>query len=270
MPEPKFPAIYLPHGGGPWPFVDLGSLVGTHESDALAAYLRGIPAALPRRPKALVVVSAHWEAPVPTVMTSARPPLLFDYFGFPEAAYRLTWPAPGDPELAERVRVLVQAAGFATAADAERGFDHGTFVPLKLSFPDADVPTLQLSLERGLDPERHLALGRALAPLRDEGVLLVGSGMSFHNLRDFGRGTGNAAATAFDAWLARVAASDADARNAELVRWTAAPSARAAHPREEHLLPLMVMAGAAGSDRGRVAFAGTFGGAKISAVHFGD
>jgi aromatic ring-opening dioxygenase catalytic subunit (LigB family) len=269
MQEPKLPAIYLPHGGGPWPFVDLGGLVDARESEALALYLRGMPAALPRRPKALVVVSAHWEAPVPTVMTSPHPPLLFDYYGFPEAAYRITWPAPGDPELAKRVQALVEAAGFASATDGERGFDHGTFVPLKLSFPDADVPTIQLSLERGLDPERHLALGRALAPLRDEGVLLVGSGMSFHNLREFGRGPGNPSSEAFDAWMQRAAVAETSVRNAELVRWAAAPSARAAHPREEHLLPLMVMAGAAGTDPGRIAYTGTFGGARISAVHFG-
>ncbi len=264
------PTIYLPHGGGPWPFVDLGGLVEPRESAALAAYLTGIPATLPRRPRALLVVSAHWESPVPTVMTNPAPPILFDYYGFPEAAYRITWPAPGDPELAARVRSLLEGKGFATAADAERGFDHGTFVPLKLTFPDADVPTVQLSLERGLDPERHLAMGRALAPLRDEDVLIVGSGMSFHNLRQFGRGNGNATSKAFDAWLHEAAVAEPSARDDKLVHWASAPSARDAHPREEHLLPLMVMAGAAGTDRGRVAFEGTFGGPRISAVHFGN
>jgi aromatic ring-opening dioxygenase catalytic subunit (LigB family) len=168
------------------------------------------------------------------------------------------------------VRTLAETGGFETATDGERGFDHGTFVPLKLSFPDADVPTVQLSLERGLDPARHLALGRALAPLREEGVLLVGSGMSFHNMREFGRGGGSPASETFDAWLTRTAVADAETRDAELVRWAAAPAARAAHPREEHLLPLMVMAGAAGKDRGHVAFSGKFAGARISAVHFGD
>jgi aromatic ring-opening dioxygenase catalytic subunit (LigB family) len=266
----KLPVIYLPHGGGPWPFVDLGRFFDARESDALARYLRGIPSSLPQKPKALVVVSAHWEAPVPTVMTNARPPLFFDYYGFPEESYRLSWPAPGDPELAAQVRTLLEKAGFASAADAERGFDHGTFVPLKLTFPDADVPTIQLSLERGLDPARHLAIGRALAPLREEGVLLVGSGMSFHNMREFGRGSASAGSKAFDAWLQRAVVGNADARDAELARWESAPAAREAHPREEHLLPLLVMAGAAGSDRGRIAFSGTFGGPRITAVHFGE
>ena len=132
----------------------------------------------------MVVVSAHWEEPVSTVMTSPRPPLLYDYGGFPPETYRIAWPAPGAPQLAARVRALLEGAGFPTAEDAERGFDHGTFVPLKLAFPEADVPAIQLSLVEGLDPERHLALGRALAPLRDEDVLLVGSGMSYHNMRD--------------------------------------------------------------------------------------
>jgi aromatic ring-opening dioxygenase catalytic subunit (LigB family) len=267
--NPKYPVIYLPHGGGPWPFVDLGHFVNPGESEALASYLRGIPAELPSPPRALLVVSAHWEAPVPTVMTSPNPPLLFDYYGFPEESYRLTWPAPGEPTLATRVRALLEGSGFATAADGARGFDHGTFVPLKLTFPRADVPTIQLSLERGLDPARHLAIGRALEPLREEGVLIVGSGMSYHNLRAFGRAGAGAVAQTFDAWLGRTAVADAEARNEELTRWSSAPAARDAHPREEHLLPLMVMAGAAGADRGRVAFTGTFGGARISAVHFG-
>ena len=206
-------------------------------------------------------------------MTSPRPPLFYDYGGFPPETYRITWPAPGEPQLAARVRALLEAAGFPTAEDAKRGFDHGTFVPLKLTFPEADVPAIQLSLVEGLDPERHLALGRALAPLRDEGVLLVGSGMSYHNMRDLVGGAPREARAAksapFDDWLGRVAAADAGARDAELARWEEAPGARAAHPREEHLLPLMVVAGAAGDDRGRVAFHDTYGGFHVSAVHFG-
>src|SRR5262249_18153476 len=151
----------------------------------MAAYLRSIRA-LPRTPpKALLVISAHWEEPVPTVMTSERPPMLYDYYGFPAASYEITWPAPGHPALAARTRELLGGAGFKTAADAQRGFDHGTFVPLKLAYPAAEVPTVQLSLKAGLDPAEHLAMGRALAPLRDEGVLLLGSGMTYHNMRGF-------------------------------------------------------------------------------------
>ncbi len=267
------PAVYLPHGGGPWPWMDMSFLVADREKRSLTEYLAGLVAQLPRRPRALVVVSAHWEAPVPTVMTNPRPPILYDYYGFPPETYRIPWPAPGEPELAARVRALLEGAGFATAEDAERGFDHGTFVPLKLSFPEADLPTVQLSLMAGLDPTRHLAIGRALAPLRDQDVLLVGSGMSFHDLRAFtGRLPEEARAGRsgpFDAWLRQAVAAEPATRDAELARWAAAPGARIAHPREEHLLPLMVMAGAAGDDRGRVAFHDTFGGFDITAVHFG-
>ena len=269
----RLPTIYLPHGGGPWPWMAPAFGLSEAEKRALTAYLEGIVATLPRRPRAMVVVSAHWEEPVATVMSSPRPPLLYDYGGFPPEMYRLSWPAPGDPQLAARTRSLLEAAGFATAADAERGFDHGTFVPLKLTFPDADVPAIQLSLLEGLDPARHLALGRALAPLRDESVLLVGSGMSYHNMRDLVGGapreTRAAKSAPFDDWLGRVAAADARERDAELVRWSAAPGARASHPREEHLLPLMVMAGATEEERGRVTYRDTYGGFRVSAVHFG-
>jgi aromatic ring-opening dioxygenase catalytic subunit (LigB family) len=264
----RMPVVYVPHGGGPWPFVEL-PMVERSEVAALAEFLRTLPARLPTRPKALLVISAHWEQPVATVTSAARPPILYDYYGFPPESYTITWPAPGDPQLAERVRTLLSAAGFETAADPERGFDHGTFIPLKLSFPDAEVPTIQLSLLRDLDPARHLALGRALAPLRDEGVLIVGSGMSYHDLRGFFGGRGRAVSESFDAWLTAAATAEARARDQLLEQWETAADARRAHPREEHLLPLMVVAGAAGDDRGALGFRGTFGGARISAYEFG-
>ncbi len=261
------PVAFLPHGGGPWPFVEVG-FGERSELDALASYLRSV-GALPRTPpKALLVVSAHWEERVPTVMTSPRPPMLYDYYGFPPESYRLTWPAPGDPALATRVRELLEGAGFASAEDPHRGFDHGTFVPLKLAYPAADVPTVQLSLVRGLDPADHLAIGRALAPLRNEGVFVIGSGMTFHDLRAFGPGSAPVAET-FDAWLRETGVADPAERDRRLLRWFDAPAARRAHPREEHLLPLMVIAGAAGDDRGTVAYNGTFAGLRLSAYHFG-
>src|SRR5579871_160361 len=134
----RMPVVYLPHGGGPWPFVDVG-LGSPAELDALASYLRSLRELPAARPKAVLAVSAHWEEAVPTVMTSASPPMLYDYYGFPPESYRITWPAPGDPALAERVRSLLGAAGFPSEVDPKRGFDHGTFVPLKLTYPDADV-----------------------------------------------------------------------------------------------------------------------------------
>ena len=170
---------------------------------------------------------------------------------------------------ARRARAeLLAKSGFAPAVDDCRGFDHGTFIPLKLAYPEADVPTVQLSLVASLDPEEHLRLGRALAPLRDEGVFVVASGMSFHNMRAFRDPRGRAMSETFDAWLRDTGTLDAPARDAKLVAWSKAPGARDAHPREEHLLPLMVAAGAAGEDRGTVAFSDTFLGARISAVHF--
>ncbi|MFO0713468.1 MAG: class III extradiol ring-cleavage dioxygenase [Sandaracinus sp.] len=263
----RMPVAYLPHGGGPWPFVDLG-FGDRRELDAMASYLRSVSAIGPTRPRALLVISAHWEEPVPTVMTSTAPPMLYDYYGFPPESYTITWPAPGDPTLARRVRSLLSQAGLESAENAERGFDHGTFVPLKLAFPEADVPTVQLSLVRGLEPRTHLAIGRALAPLRDEGVLIVGSGMSYHNLRAFGPRAAPIS-EAFDAWMREACAQPRAEREARLTAWANAPAARAAHPREEHLLPLMVIAGAAGDDHADVAFDGTLMGLRLSAIHFG-
>ncbi|HKO53900.1 MAG TPA: class III extradiol ring-cleavage dioxygenase, partial [Polyangiaceae bacterium] len=195
----RLPVVFLPHGGGPWPFVELG--IGSKAEQAeLASYLRSVASVPKSPPRAVLVISAHWEEELPTVTSNAKPPLLFDYYGFPPESYEITWPAPGEPALARRVRELLAGAGFESAENSERGFDHGTFVPLKLAYPEANVPTVQLSLKRGLDPNEHLALGRALAPLRDEGVFIVGSGMTFHNLRAFGPQSSKTA-EAFDGWL---------------------------------------------------------------------
>jgi aromatic ring-opening dioxygenase catalytic subunit (LigB family) len=263
----RMPVVFLPHGGGPWPFVDLR--IGSKAEQAeLATYLRSVALVPKTPPKALLVISAHWEEALPTVMTSAHPPMLYDYYGFPPESYEITWPAPGEPVLAQRVRELLQQAGFDSAENSQRGFDHGTFVPLKLAYPDANVPTVQLSLKAGLDPQEHLALGRALSPLRDEGVFIVGSGMTFHNLRAFGPQS-SAVAEQFDAWLRETASLEAAERDRRLIDWANAPSARKAHPREEHLLPLMVVAGAAGADRAQLAYNGKILDLRLSGYHFG-
>jgi aromatic ring-opening dioxygenase catalytic subunit (LigB family) len=195
--------------------------------------------------------------------------MLYDYSGFPPASYQLTWPAPGHPALAARVQQLLGQAGLASTADPQRGFDHGTFIPLKLTYPEAELPTVQLSLKRGLDPREHLAMGRALAPLRDEGVFIIGSGMTFHDLRAFGSPRAAAISVTFDVWLTDAATAAQPRRDQLLEDWALAPAARQAHPREEHLLPLMVVAGAAGSDRGQLTYQGTFMGARLSGYHFG-
>lgn len=261
------PVAFVPHGGGPWPFVEMG--LPRDEVAGLIDYLQSVRA-LPRRPpRALLIVSAHWEEAVPTLMTSAHPPMLYDYYGFPPESYRITWPAPGDPELAAHVAGLLDAAGFTTASDSTRGYDHGTFVPLKVAYPDADVPAVQLSLKRGLDPAEHLAIGRALAPLRNEDIFIVASGMTFHNLRALGDPRALGYSEAFDAWLREVMARDPEGRAQGLTEWKSAPAARIAHPREEHLLPLMVATSAAGGDPATLAYNGTFSGWRLSAFHFG-
>ena len=261
------PVAFVPHGGGPWPFVDLG--LAPSEVSELTAYLQALRSLPTTTPKGLLIVSAHWEERVPTVLTAANPPILYDYYGFPQSAYSIPWPAPGNPALAARVRQLLQAKGIATGEDPKRGFDHGTFIPFKLTYPNADVPTIQLSLKAGLDPAEHLAIGRALAPLRDEGIFILGSGMSYHNMGGFRDGRANADAETFDAWLREAAEAPPAERDQKLTAWAQAPRARQAHPREEHLLPLMVVAGAAGLDKGTAAFGGSMMGKRISAFHFG-
>ncbi len=268
----RLPSLYIPHGGGPCFFMDTPPGLPRDLWDRMAAYLRGVDASVGVRPKAVLVVSGHWETERPTVNTSPRPPLLFDYYGFPEHTYRLTYPVAGSPTLARRVREVLAASGTPCDEEPERGLDHGVFIPFKLIYPDADVPVVQLSLNRNLDASTHLSLGRALAPLRDEGMLIVGSGMSYHNLRDLFSPDPRAmsAAAEFDAWLNEaVMESDPAARERKLAAWHQAPGARAAHPRPEHLIPLMVAAGAAGEDPGRRTYNQPLLGKPISGFQFG-
>jgi aromatic ring-opening dioxygenase catalytic subunit (LigB family) len=235
------PALFIPHGGGPCFFMPDPN--GTWRG--MEGYLKGLAASLPAKPRAILVVSGHWEAPAFAFTGAERHPgLIFDYYGFPPETYQLAWPAPGAPWLAERGRALIEAAGLPAAVDPARGFDHGVFVPLKVAFPDADIPTVQMSLHASLDPALHLAAGHALAPLRDEGVLIVGSGMSFHNLRVYGDPRVREPSAQFDRWLVRAAEAEGAERTRQLTQWEQAPWARLCHPREEHLLPLMVAAGA--------------------------
>jgi aromatic ring-opening dioxygenase catalytic subunit (LigB family) len=268
----RLPTLYIPHGGGPCFFMETAPGLPRDMWDGMAAYLRGIGDSLGTRPKTVLVISGHWETERPTVNTAARPPLLFDYYGFPEHTYRLTYPVPGSPTLARRVRELLGAAEIASDEEPERGLDHGVFVPFKLIFPDADIPVVQLSLNRSLDAASHLKIGRALTPLREEGVLIVGSGMSYHNLRDLYSSDPRAlrAAAEFDAWLGEaVVEADYATRERKLAAWHQAPGARAAHPRPEHLIPLMVAAGAAGEDAGRRSYNEPLLGKPISGFRFG-
>jgi aromatic ring-opening dioxygenase catalytic subunit (LigB family) len=265
----KQPAIFLSHGGGPCFWMDFPEPFGPRAFDHLRAYLAGLLESLPSRPKAILVVSAHWEQPKPTVGSAAAPGMIYDYFGFPPDTYHLQYPAPGSPALAQRVQDLLGAAGIECLADPKRGFDHGVFVPMLIVDPETEIPVATLSLQNDLSPERHLAIGAALQPLRDENVLILGSGNSFHNLGSFFDGQTGASAV-FDDWLtAAVEAPDPAARSRLLVGWDKAPGARLCHPREEHLLPLMVVAGAAGVDAGRRVYHDTIANKVISGYAFG-
>ena len=266
--DTTLPTYFISHGGGPWPWMrrEMGDTY-----DQLAASLADIPRQLGRTPLAVLMISAHWEASIFTVQAASKPGMIYDYGGFPAHTYQIHYDSPGSPELAIRVHALIQAAGLPAGIDAERGYDHGMFSPMAGIYPDADVPVVQLSLRRGLDPAEHLALGRALAPLRNEGVLILGSGLSYHNLRAFGP-QAREPSKAFDDWLdAAVVQSDPAQRVARLVDWASAPAARIAHPREEHLIPLMVAVGAAEEEAGvRIYHEDAFmGGIAVSSFRFG-
>jgi aromatic ring-opening dioxygenase catalytic subunit (LigB family) len=262
----RMPTYFISHGGGPWPWVDdmRRGLAPLERS------LADIPRQLGRTPRAVLLVTAHWEEHAFTLGTHPAPGMVYDYGGFPEHTYSVVYPAPGAPGLGQQVHGLLQSAGIPVALDAQRGYDHGTFVPLAVMYPQAHVPVLQMSLRSGLDPAEHLALGRALAPLRDEDVLIVGSGLSYHNLRRMGE-PGRVPSQAFDAWLQATMASAPEQREQALLHWEQAPAARISHPREEHLLPLMVAVGSARGDTARCVYHddSAYGGITVSSFAFG-
>jgi 4,5-DOPA dioxygenase extradiol len=262
------PSLFVPHGGGPCFFLEPdGSCPPMWRS--MRDHLAAIVPALPERPRAILVISGHWEEARFTVHTGTSPDLLFDYSGFPPHTYRLRWDAPGAPDVARAAAARLAAAGFATGEEEARGWDHGVFIPLKVMLPGADIPVAQLSLRRDLDPVDHIRAGAALAPLREGGVLIVGSGMSFHNMRTIGQPV-EAQADAFDDALAAAATDpDPDRRRARIADWRTLPQARFAHPREEHLLPLMVALGAGGDDPAVHLFRDHVIGWTVSAFRFG-
>lgn len=249
----RMPTFFLSHGGGPWPYMEAAA---REPFARLEESLRALPGQLPGRPEAILVVSGHWEERQFAVMASAAPPMVYDFGGFPEELYHVRYPAAGSPELAARVLALLERARLPARLSADRGFDHGTYSILAVTHPQADVPTLQVSIRADYDPEAHLQLGRALAPLRDEGVLIIGSGSSYHNLRRFFGPAGRRQdAAQFDAWLGETLVESAPARRTErLLQWQRAPAAREAHPREDHLMPLHVAVGAAEEEAGRTVY----------------
>ena len=247
------PVLYVTHGGGPLP------LLGEPSQADLTRFLQSVSASF-AKPKTILVVSAHWEMRFPTLTSGANPPLIYDYGGFPPESYTIQYPAPGSPALADKIATLLQQAGMKPQSDGERGFDHGMFVPLKLMYPDADIPCVQLSLLESLDAEAHIRMGEALQPLLDDDVLIVGSGSSFHNMRAMlTKGSGQAQATGFNDWLIDTCTNaelDTAVRRQRLIDWESAPSARYCHPREEHLLPLHVCFGSANGRQAHTVFNG--------------
>lgn len=263
----RMPTLFVPHGAGPCFFMDWNPPTAWN---AMAHFLKNVAKILPERPSAIVLVSAHWQEPTFSVTSGAHPGLIYDYYDFPAHTYALSYPASGEPQLAARIAGLLGQARLAARQEPTRGFDHGMFIPLKLMFPSADIPVVQLSLRRDLDPQAHLDAGRALACLREEGVLFVGSGMSFHNMRGYGDPRFGPISDAFDHWLVQTVESAPIPRKHALAAWTEAPSARLCHPprAEEHLLPLMVVAGAADEGIGQCIFTDRVLETTLSAFRF--
>jgi 4,5-DOPA dioxygenase extradiol len=233
--------VYLSHGGGPLP------ILGDESHKAMIDFMTALSSQL-KRPDVILVISAHWEERSATLLGAQHPPMFYDYYGFPAEAYKIQYSAPGSPTLANQIARLLEKENIPSRVDPDRGFDHGLFIPLKMMYPEADIPAIQLSLLRGLDAGAHVALGRALRSLNDTNILVIGSGFSFHNMNAFfsgGTGGPDAANDAFQDWLIHVTAGSLSQSEREqlLIEWKRAPSARYCHPREEHLLPLHVCVG---------------------------
>lgn len=239
----KMPVFYLSHGGGPWPWMEGSSRYDT----ALLQCLQNLPNLLPQTPKAILMVSAHWESEQSEFLVQANPnpSMYYDYYNFPEHTYQVRYPAPGQPDLAQQVVELISAAGGQAKLDTERGYDHGAFVPAYVMYPAAQIPMVQLSIDANYDPTLHLELGHALRSLRNENILIIGSGASYHNLRLMGV-EGAVPSVAFDEWLEHTLVdSPSYAERLQLIKhWDQAPAARIAHTREDHLVPLFVTLGA--------------------------
>jgi aromatic ring-opening dioxygenase catalytic subunit (LigB family) len=269
IPPTRMPTWFIPHAGGPCFFMEWNPIDAW---DRMADFLKNTASSLPRQPKAIVLVSAHWLEPIVGITSGAHPSLIYDYQGFPPHTYELTYPAPGAPALAARIADLLQSQGIPAQQDAKRAFDHGVFIPLKLVFPHADIPVVQVSLHNSLDPVQHINTGRALQALRDEDVLIIGSGMSFHHMCAYGNPQYAPISDEFDDWLTHAVQAEPKAREQLLAKWTLAPRARDCHPlgAEEHLLPLMTVAGAAGNSVGRKVFSDRVMQTTLSAFTFSD
>ena len=263
----RLPTYFVSHGGGPWPWMKEQS---NGAFDKLEASLQEMARSLPQKPKAILVVSGHWEEEAFTLSSGTTPGMIYDYSGFPAHTYQIKYPAPGAPELAKQIQAMLEQGGFKAALDPERGFDHGTFTVMAPAFPAADIPVVQLSLRSDLNPKAHIEVGRLLEPLRAEGILIIGSGLSYHNLRRF-NASAAAPSQAFDQWLQKtVTKVSPEEREQSLLQWDKAPEARTAHPHEDHFMPLMVVVGAAYEEAGTCVYHEDFlGSVAVSSFRFG-
>jgi aromatic ring-opening dioxygenase catalytic subunit (LigB family) len=235
--------VYFSHGGGPLP------LLGDASHKSMVEFMKLLPSRL-KKPEAVIVISAHWEESVASLLGAHTPEMFYDYYGFPDEAYEIAYPAPGSPALADTIVKMLTRNNIQAQIDIQRGFDHGLFIPLTLMYPEANIPALQLSLIRGLDPGAHIALGKGLRELMSEKILVIGSGFSFHNMDAFswhGKNIPDQANDSFQNWLIDVCVNTVsqEVREQHLINWQKAPAARYCHPREEHLLPLHVCSGMA-------------------------
>lgn len=265
----RLPTYFISHGGGPWPYMDGWFREALRK---LEQSLFDMRRELGEAPRAILMVSGHWEEKSFTISSAERPGMVYDYHGFPDYLYHIEYRAPGSPELAGRVQALLNAGGIAAQLDPTRGFDHGTFSIMKPLYPEETMPVVQLSLKAGYDPDLHIRVGRLLAPLREEGVVIIGSGLSYHNLRTMDE-RAREPSRLFDAWLQQsLVHSTGDDRLRQLVAWDKAPAARAAHPREDHLIPLMVTVGAAENEPGKAIYhqADLLGSITASSFRFGE
>ncbi len=232
------PAIFVSHGA---PSLIL-------EPSPTRSFLESLATGA-ERPRAVICATAHWESAQPAVSLAGHPSMIYDFSGFPRELYEIQYPAPGDPELGHRIIEALQAAGLEAQGDNSRGFDHGVWTPLSLMFPDASIPVVSLSVQPRMSAAHHFKIGQALASFRAEGVLVLGSGSTTHNLREAGRSTPKHAVE-FESW---VCGAVAGGRVNELLDWEQlAPEAHRNHPTPEHFLPLFVALGAARGAQGRV------------------
>jgi len=242
------PTFFLSHGGGPWPYIK--EMRSQFAKTVLG--FSNISKNLPEQPIAILMISGHWQETEFRVSSAELPKMEYDYSGFPEHTYHISYPAPGSPHLAQRIINLLEKANIPCSADPDRGFDHGIFVPMVIMYPQAQIPIVSLSIKSSYSPSEHIRLGQALLPLRKEGILIIGSGLTYHNLHKFGSTEAGLVSKIFEGWLnSTISETDIASRNRQLVNWSQAPEARKAHPREDHFMPLLAIAGAAGDSIGR-------------------